>query len=598
MLHYNSKTPGSVPQAFARQAARRWLGMRGAERLRFWSRLPTVALLAALLGLVFVVGRRFLGETAACLATTTCALDPNLIANGAVATVDTAFALATLSTLASVLWLLERPSLLRAATVGVCLGLAFAAKFTAFLLVPAVAVVPVLVPALRARLRTATVIRSALVATAASLFTISAAYGFRDVGVELNDVGWRSPQMLRLHSLVPHLRIPVPPDFLTGFDVLAVAVDKDYPVVVLDRHFPRGVWYYFLVLWVLKTPVLLLAAQVHGLARTVATRTLWRDPSVCYLAASLGLFLVYFSFFFTTQVGFRFVLMCLPLVALVAAAGLAPALATHTGRRAFLAVAVLAAAENVPYLGNHLAFTSALVWPKKDAFRLVNNANLDWGQNDGRIRGWLAEAGLAAAPFNPPHALPGDNVLSANALAGVGKFGQHRWLRDNVPPRAHFGHTYLWVRLDPATFERMMDEDRRLTPLAEDARRCEQASPGGTLRDGAPAELPSLGRTEALLLCVTTPGPLDLGLLGDQGTVVIGPARERLRDQPLLRPGQQSWYRLGPGTSALSVFASNGFEGRWSLRGGEASLATRRVPALRGTIVEEEGDVPLLLSPP
>jgi hypothetical protein len=53
-----------------------------------------VAALAVLLGLCLVIGRRFLGEAAACLATTACALDPNLIANGAVATVDMIYALA------------------------------------------------------------------------------------------------------------------------------------------------------------------------------------------------------------------------------------------------------------------------------------------------------------------------------------------------------------------------------------------------------------------------------------------------------------------------------------------------------------------------
>jgi hypothetical protein len=85
-------------------------------------------------------------------------------------------------------------------------------------------------------------------------------------------------------------------------------------VVLLDRWYPRGVWYYFLVVWLLKEPVLLLAAQVYGLGRTAATRALWTDPTLAFLAASLGLNLAYFSFFFATQVGFRFVLMCLPIV--------------------------------------------------------------------------------------------------------------------------------------------------------------------------------------------------------------------------------------------------------------------------------------------
>src|SRR5262249_43937807 len=109
VLHYNSKTPGTVPHALARQAARKWLGLRAPPRLRFCARLPSVAFLGLLLAVVFGLGRRFLGETAACLATTLSALDPNLIANSSVITVDTAYALATLLTIGSVLWWAERP---------------------------------------------------------------------------------------------------------------------------------------------------------------------------------------------------------------------------------------------------------------------------------------------------------------------------------------------------------------------------------------------------------------------------------------------------------------------------------------------------------
>src|SRR5439155_10317039 len=125
---FNSKTPATVPNVLARQAARA-LGVRGAERLRFASRLPTVGLLALLLVTVFAIGRRFLGEGAACLATTACALDPNLIANSALATVDTAYALATVLTLGAVLRLAERVSPQRRRDVGADLGHVFAEMF-------------------------------------------------------------------------------------------------------------------------------------------------------------------------------------------------------------------------------------------------------------------------------------------------------------------------------------------------------------------------------------------------------------------------------------------------------------------------------------
>ena len=587
VLHYNSKTPGTVPNALARQAARKWLGVRGPDRLRFYSRLPTVAALLLLLGLVYLVGRRFLGEAAGGLATIACALDPNLIANGAVATVDMIYALATLLTLGAVLWVVEKPSAPRGAAVGGALGLAFAAKFSAFLLVPAVVLFPLLIPRMRTRLRTWRTAGSALAAVFAMLFVIGAAYRFHDVGAELNDIGWRSAPFLRLHALVPHLRLPVPADFATGFDVLAVAVDKDYPVVLLDRSYPRGVWYYFLVMWLLKEPVLLLAAQVYGLGRTLATRTLWTDPTLAFLAANLGLSLAYFSFFFATQVGFRFVLMCVPMLALIAGAGLAPLVATARGRAGVVVVALAALAENVPYLGNHLAFTNAAVWPKREAYLLLTNANIDWGQNDDKIAGWLDERGLRGAAFNPYHALPGENVFDLNYLAGVGRFRQHQWLRAHASPRAHLGHTYLWFSIGPATYERLLEESRHLRPSAVDARLCAGATPAGPLVDGGATSLPDLGRTEGLILCVTTPSRLDLGLIAEAGSVVLGPGGQPLREQSQLGAGQQAWYRFEPGTTALAAFSSSGLRGHWAVRGGAATLALRPIPVEKGLIAED-----------
>jgi hypothetical protein len=596
VLHYNSKTPGTVPNAVARQAAKRWLGLREA-RLRFVSRLPTVLFLALLLGAVYIIGRRFLGETAGCLATIACALDPNLIANSSLATVDTLYALATLLTVGAVLWTAERLSVPRAAAVGAALGLALVAKFSAILLVPCVAVFPWLIPSVRARWRTWRMVPAALAATGVLLLVVGAAYRFHTVGAELNDLPWRSPLMLRIHSLVPHLRVPLPADFMSGFDLLAVAVDKDYPVVLLGRHHPRGVWYYFVVLWLLKEPVALVAAQVFGVARTVAARALWRSPVLAWLALVLSLSLAYFSFFFATQVGFRFVLMCLPLVALIAAAGLAPLAETPRGRRWVLAAALAAFAENVPYLGNHLAFTNALVWPKREAFRLVSNANIDWGQNDDKIDGWLAERGLAGAVRDPVHVLPGDNVLGLNAAAGVGKFRQHLWLREHVAPRAQFGHTYLWFHIDPATYERMMEEDRHLRPSPRESRLCETATAGGAIAEGAPLDIPDVGRTEGRLLCLTAAAPADIALVAEAGSVVIGPAAERLRDQPQLSAGQQAWFRLSPGTSALAAFAASGLRGQWRIRGGPVSLATRAIAVERGALAEGEDDASAV-SPP
>jgi hypothetical protein len=105
--------------------------------------------------------------------------------------------------------------------------------------------------------------------------------------------------------------------------------------------------------------------------------------------------------------------------------------------------------------------------------------------------------------------------------------------------------------------------------------------------DGEAVSLPDLGRTEGLILCLTASSRSDVGLLADRGSVVLGPAREPLREQSQLGPGQQAWYRLEPGTSALAAFSSSGLRGRWAVRGGRATLATRTVPVERGLIAED-----------
>ena len=339
-------------------------------------------------------------------------------------------------------------------------------------------------------------------------------------------------------------------------------------------------------MWLLKEPVLLLAAQVYGLGRTAATRALWTDPTLAFLGANLGLSLAYFSFFFATQVGFRFVLMCVPMLALIAGAGLAPLVATARGRTAVVIVALAALAENVPYLGNHLAFTNAAVWPKREAYRLLTNANIDWGQNDDKIAGWLDERAFAAPPSIRTTPFPGENVFDLNYLAGVGRFRQHQWLREHVSPRAHLGHTYLWLSIDPATYERLLDESRHLRPSAVDARLCAGATP--RVPSWTVARLAAgpgtHGRTDPLCDDAVAHRPrIDRG----SGIGGAGTRRPAATRTVAAQGGPAGRYRLEPGTSALAAFASSGLRGHWAVRGGTATLALRRVPVEKGLIAED-----------
>jgi hypothetical protein len=574
-LHFNSKTPIVVPNVLARKAAKRLLGVRDETALRFAARLPTVAWLCLLLATLFAVARRAFGEPAACAATILAALDPSLIAHGSLATVDVAYALATLVALVAAAAFAARPSAARGLALGLSLGFAFAVKFTAFLLPPLVLVVLLAWGRGGEKwsgrwLRIGT---GLLLAGLVALAMVSAAYAFRRFGMPLSDLRWKSEAMLRLARAFPDLALPVPADFLTGLDlVLDTERRKPINVVILGGLHPDGVWYYFLVLWLLKTPVLALVAMAYGLVRSIRGR-LWTESRLArVLGLGLLLHLAYFSLLFRYQTGYRFALMCVPLACLLAAVGLRPLLEGARGTRWAFAFVGLTLLEHGGYLGNPLAFTNALVWPKRQVFRLIADSNVDWGQNDEKIDAWLREAGVAATHLDPPHVLPGHNTIDLNLLAGVGDFEQHRWLREHADPRGHFGHTWLWFDVDPAQFQRFLGEARRQPADPRAVELCRAAGAPRALGSVEAVAMPE-DRERVRVLCVRALTGTDLVLSGARGKAVFGLAFLKSRDWEAVEPGGEVWHRLEPGLHAFALGRSTGFEGGLRIAAGSATSA-------------------------
>ena len=87
-LHFNSKTPVTMLNEASRRFARHTLRWRQREMARFATRLPGLLWFGVVLGATFLLARRCAGAVAGHLATLAVALDPNLIAHSALATVD------------------------------------------------------------------------------------------------------------------------------------------------------------------------------------------------------------------------------------------------------------------------------------------------------------------------------------------------------------------------------------------------------------------------------------------------------------------------------------------------------------------------------
>ena len=576
---FNSKTPIMVPNVLARKAARA-AGIDDPRALRFAARLPGALWLALLLGTLYAAVRRWVSPLAAGLATSAAALDPSLVAHASLATADVAFAFATLATLVAFLRLWHRPAAGAAVLAGAALGLAFVAKVSAVLLLPGLLLLPL---ALREDDGRAAVRGRRLLAlggaVAVAWAIVCGAYLFREVGRPLASLPPRSGPFALCARLLPGLRLPLPAALLTALDASLVSERRPWNVVALGRLYPDGVWYYFILMWALKTPLLLLAAEVLGLVRALRAPSARRSPLVRVCAWNAALILAYFSLAFHAQIGYRYVLMAVPLAYAVAAA----VLATLPPRRPWTALAVLVAltalAENAAYLGNPLSFTSAAVEPKRLAYRLLADSNIDWGQNRERIAKWLADRDWTAAHVDPVHILPGRNVIDLNAVAGVGDFEQHRWLREHLRPRGHLGHTWLWYDVDGETFNRFLYDARRLVPDAFSTAAC-PASLDYERRPGDSETPFSVHRTpqpdQTWIACLLVRRDTDVGFRVTGGAIGIGtlrgPGACRVE---AVSEGQEVWWRLEPGTQALCLVAQPNrrpwlpydLEGAWLVRG-------------------------------
>jgi hypothetical protein len=353
---------------------------------------------------------------------------------------------------------------------------------------------------------------------------------------------------------------------------------------VLGQRHPHGVWFYFAVLWLLKTPLLLLLATGLGLVGVIRSQELRARPEVRLLALVLLVHAGYFSLLFHAQIGYRFLLMCLPIAYILAGAGLATWVGRPGARSAGVLVVVTALAESLPYLGNPLSFSNSLVWPKQRAFRFFADSNLDWGQNRDKVQGWLAERGAAHTHLDPPHVLAGHNTFGANVLAGVWDYEAHRWLREHAEPAGHHGHTYVWFDVDAPLFERFMDERRRLSPAGSGPCSEELAyeiQPAGTQVPFSQPGTP--GSRKQWLVCVQVRKQMDFGLRGEAGRLRFGPVRADACSEETVDAGQVVWWRLEPGLHAFCAsevpnrrtWLPHAFDGLWLVRGRNVGLHVR-----------------------
>ena len=372
------------------------------------ARAPFLAVLAALLLLVFFAARSRYGDGAALFALSLVALDPNLIAHAGVVHTDLGAALAFLATVLAWDRAWRDPSARRLVAAGLILGLALTTKFSCIYLVP-ILLLQALVGS-RAAERPGRAAGRALacwggivlVAGVVVLGVYALVTSRMDRGVERQIIhemvaGRGAPGLSRAIEGLVDVSPPLA-HYLGGLAAVARQNVVGGGVNFLfGKSSPEGFPGYFLVAFLAKSSIafllltaLLLAGLVVGGKPARADAALFLLPAGVLFLASIGT---------TYNIGIRHLLPVYPLIAM-AGAGLFRRIAGGVrpiARPAMLALCALpfvSAGELIRIHPHELSYFNPFAGGPEKGRAILSDSNVDWGLDLGRLSDELRRRGV------------------------------------------------------------------------------------------------------------------------------------------------------------------------------------------------------------
>ena len=359
-----------------------------------------VSIFAFVLGvLVLLAAREMFGDGAALVALTLFVFDPLILAHGPLLGTDMGATCCIFAAVYTFYRYAKRPTALRLAVCSVAVGLAFAAKHSAILVFPILAMLCVFEllfargeaveskpaePPMRRVLRMAA---AYCIIVAAAIVILWAFYGFR-YAARPDGEQITPPPAVYLKSLHHPIEAGaigfmerhhlLPESYLFGFTDVTILARDGRPMYLFGKVYPTGKWFYFPSAFLIKMTIgfLFLLALVP-FARALWKRELRRELVFLVLPVA-----VFFGAAMTAKVdiGIRHILPIMPFL-IVLAAGAAITLVRQSRTWAW-AVGILVLVDVLGSLHaypNYLPYSNEAFGGPLKTYRVLADSNVGWG---------------------------------------------------------------------------------------------------------------------------------------------------------------------------------------------------------------------------
>ena len=350
-----------------------------ADRMLALSRFPNLLLGAVLVALTGWWAYRLWGNRAAILAIALASLEPNFVAHSSLVTTDIGVSLLIFLTIYLFWEYMNQPTWGLLVATGVAAGMALLAKFSAVLVVPMIALI-----------------------VAVSLWTGSEPYVLLPVKQNQNKPKRKLLQSAAVLSLIFFLTVLTIPSayffqgfrpWLSGFDQFLALSQEGLPAFFFGEYSSHSWWSYFLIAFLIKTPVGSLILITISLVFYRASSPLGYRQALFLVLPVILIFLAMTQA--KTNIGLRHILPIYPFLFV-----LASRLATIRLGRTWLAplligIPVLFTAISSLRMAPHqLAYFNEFVGGPKQGYRYLSDSNLDWGQDLKGLKAYMEKEKL------------------------------------------------------------------------------------------------------------------------------------------------------------------------------------------------------------
>ena len=387
-----------------------------------WARLPMLLLTLALGWVLYVYARRLGGNWGGLLCLSVYVSMPAFLAFGPLVHTDVAVTLFSLVTLWRFAEIWQNPSRKSAVLFGLSLAGALLSKFTAGILFfafvafalstrwRAVPGQPVAKPEARAwrRLRWRAALQGILWA-AVAVYVFYFVFSLNQTSDVLYRLGHGS-------AAVPLRRLLLPPWlYLRG--VLMVLISASRPTFILGHAYPHGVWFYFPVLFVLKSPLSFLGLLALAVALALKQKggekvndpTIPSELAIHWRVLWVAL-IVFTGFCLLSRLDLSIRHFSVPLALLMLLLAALPRMVERFRLSAPTAARLVGAGAGV--LALSCLFTAVRAYPYyfpyinalslgHPAYELVNDSNLDWNQSLPEVKRFADQHGLQRIDLDP-----------------------------------------------------------------------------------------------------------------------------------------------------------------------------------------------------